>query len=262
MLEALLVFCIFLHSSAFLSERPCFALGALSTLLFARYFMCSVSAALVLEALLVLFSSLQSSPLFLGRLCFTTAVLVLNTICLLPFAVEAEAARIRKGERFNNFQEFDRCLDSWAVMNGRVVYRLKTFPHFVTRVCRFNKLVPKTCKHGNDNAGNSGPGAVQVDLNNNDRADSSDDDSSGNMTSADERADSSEDELDQHYNSRYGEYTGWRQRGSASKHPTAIGKENANYLHNPTGNSTQDLHVEDIPTQHDVSYAVIVHTIF
>jgi hypothetical protein len=53
--------------------------------------------------------------------------------------VEQEAARIKLGELFLNFNEFDRCLRSWSVLNGRQYYKYATKPRYRVRVCRFGK---------------------------------------------------------------------------------------------------------------------------
>lgn len=65
-----------------------------------------------------------------------------------PFlSVAAEAARIKMGEQFHTFEDFDRCLDSLAVMNGRAMSRYKTFADRCIRVCRFGRLT--RAKHPN-----------------------------------------------------------------------------------------------------------------
>ncbi|CAM6100996.1 unnamed protein product [Calypogeia fissa] len=64
--------------------------------------------------------------------------------------VEAEAARICLGQQFDNFDEFDRCMDSWAVIHGRIVARLKTQLTHCVRVCRFGKIIKKIYKKTSD----------------------------------------------------------------------------------------------------------------
>jgi hypothetical protein len=59
-------------------------------------------------------------------------------VCLFN-PVEQEAARIKLGEYFLDFKEFDRCLRSWSVLNGRGYYKYATKPRFRVRVCRFGK---------------------------------------------------------------------------------------------------------------------------
>lgn len=44
------------------------------------------------------------------------------------------------GEHFQNFEDFDRCLDSLGVQNGRSMLRYKTFADRCVRVCRFGPL--------------------------------------------------------------------------------------------------------------------------
>lgn len=61
-------------------------------------------------------------------------------------AVSKEAARIRLGEIFVSFAEFDRCLQSWGVLNGRASHRYATRSDRAIRVCRFGKTVRRHCK--------------------------------------------------------------------------------------------------------------------
>lgn len=55
--------------------------------------------------------------------------------------VKQEGSRIRLGEHFTCFQDFDRCLDSWCFVNGRSAARLKTKKTHCVRVCRFGDTV-------------------------------------------------------------------------------------------------------------------------
>lgn len=52
-----------------------------------------------------------------------------------------EASRIKLGGSFHSFAEFDRCLDSWCVVNGRAAHRFKTRKDLCVRVCRFGPKV-------------------------------------------------------------------------------------------------------------------------
>jgi hypothetical protein len=62
--------------------------------------------------------------------------------------VAAEAGRIRLGEHFCSFEEFDRCLDSLAVMNGHAMSRYRTGDTRCIRVCRFGKLARSSAHEG------------------------------------------------------------------------------------------------------------------
>lgn len=53
------------------------------------------------------------------------------------FAVEGEASKIRIGQYFKTFRDFDRCLDSYCVLKGRVAARYATKHTHAVRVCRF-----------------------------------------------------------------------------------------------------------------------------
>lgn len=55
--------------------------------------------------------------------------------------VEEEAYRIKKDIRFNSFEEFDRCLDSFNVLYGRGCSKLKTRREKCVCICKFGGTV-------------------------------------------------------------------------------------------------------------------------
>ncbi|CAM6101011.1 unnamed protein product [Calypogeia fissa] len=57
--------------------------------------------------------------------------------------VQREAQHIRLDEEFLSFQDFNRCLDSWGVINHRAVARYKTSKNVHIRKCPFGKLALK-----------------------------------------------------------------------------------------------------------------------
>ncbi|KAL3698549.1 hypothetical protein R1sor_012625 [Riccia sorocarpa] len=58
-------------------------------------------------------------------------------------AVEAVAGRIKGGEVFKCFKEFDFCADCWCMMNMRSSVKLKTKSSMRVRVCRYGLPVRK-----------------------------------------------------------------------------------------------------------------------
>lgn len=58
-----------------------------------------------------------------------------------PVEVSQEAARIKLGSTFSCFEEFDRCLDSWCVLNGRSSHRYANKFSFCLKMCRCGPLV-------------------------------------------------------------------------------------------------------------------------
>ncbi|CAM6102768.1 unnamed protein product [Calypogeia fissa] len=60
--------------------------------------------------------------------------------------VEREASKIRDRQYFSSFREFDRCMDSWGIMNGRTFSKHKTNDNFRVRLCRYGKTVRKNAK--------------------------------------------------------------------------------------------------------------------
>jgi hypothetical protein len=52
-----------------------------------------------------------------------------------PDEIQVEAKRIRLGEEFDTFEEFDRCLHSWSVREGRAYHKFKTKFDCLVRVC-------------------------------------------------------------------------------------------------------------------------------
>ncbi|KAL3688338.1 hypothetical protein R1sor_014647 [Riccia sorocarpa] len=57
--------------------------------------------------------------------------------------VEAAAGRIKEGEVFTCFKEFDFCADCWCVMNMRSSVKFKTKSSMRVRVCRYGLPVRK-----------------------------------------------------------------------------------------------------------------------
>lgn len=55
--------------------------------------------------------------------------------------VTDEDNQIKLGAHFGCFDEFDRCLDSWCVLNGRSSHRLESKWHFCLWVCRCGPTV-------------------------------------------------------------------------------------------------------------------------
>lgn len=55
--------------------------------------------------------------------------------------VTAKATHIQMDEMFSSFKEFDRCLDSWGVLNGRANYRVKTRKKTCLQTCRYGPNV-------------------------------------------------------------------------------------------------------------------------
>lgn len=65
-----------------------------------------------------------------------------------PHEVFSEATRIRVGEVFGYFEEFDRCLDSFDVQIGKGSHRLWTKASFYNRVCKSGWTIRKAWKAG------------------------------------------------------------------------------------------------------------------
>ncbi|KAL3680918.1 hypothetical protein R1sor_023874 [Riccia sorocarpa] len=66
-------------------------------------------------------------------------------------AVEEAAGRIRFGEVFASFNEFELCLDCWCVVNMRASHKFKRNPDCRVRICRYGlparkKGVGKSCE--------------------------------------------------------------------------------------------------------------------
>lgn len=55
--------------------------------------------------------------------------------------VAHKVARIKFGSTFLCFEGFDRCLDSWCVLNGRSSHRLANKFGFHLRVCHYGPIV-------------------------------------------------------------------------------------------------------------------------
>lgn len=58
--------------------------------------------------------------------------------------VQTEAKRIRLGDNFDSFEEFDRCLHSWGVIECRAYYKFKTKFNCLVRVCQYGSIRQKT----------------------------------------------------------------------------------------------------------------------
>lgn len=56
-------------------------------------------------------------------------------------SVHNEVQQIKLGAVFQSFEEFDRCIDSWGVINHRSVVRYKTTLDLAIWSCRFAKVV-------------------------------------------------------------------------------------------------------------------------
>lgn len=69
-------------------------------------------------------------------------------IVILLVAVQVEAEKIRLGQRFDTFRDFDRCMDSYGVIHGRAAAKYATKHGHAVRVCHFgmtNRPAPRTC---------------------------------------------------------------------------------------------------------------------
>lgn len=77
------------------------------------------------------------------------------TLTRVSDAVQQEAERIKPGALFQTIYDFDRCIDSWAVIHHRAVARYRTTPDLAIRSCRFGRTVRKfsrkTVKPGGPN---------------------------------------------------------------------------------------------------------------
>lgn len=169
--------------------------------------------------------------------------------CTMLLAVEAEAARIHLGERFNNFEDFDRCLDSWAVMHGCVVYKLKTCYNFRTRVCRFSKYVCRFSKKSSE--------SDKFLPNSPEYCSATSEDEDENVDSHVHGAeDDEEDEIDWHYDSRYGEYSGSHHKGTTSHMKGTTDMHNA---HAQPLLTVEEVHTFKNPTSYNIpcTYAAL-----
>jgi hypothetical protein len=116
------------------------------------------------------------------------------------------------GEHFNSFSEFDRCLDSLAVMNGRAMSRYRTGQTRCIRVCRFGKLARQ---HSKQQENQENPGQIPDIVHGNDgHVDNGDGPSAASQWQLTFDDEESEDEQDWHFDSRYGCWTGTRASGT------------------------------------------------
>lgn len=75
--------------------------------------------------------------------------------------VERKVARIQMGNLFTALKQFDQCLCSWCVLNGRVTHKVKTPWNFGLRVCRYSSHVRCQWHVG---LGDKGDGGLSLDL--------------------------------------------------------------------------------------------------
>lgn len=77
--------------------------------------------------------------------------------------VQREAARIKKGEYFTSFKDFQRCLDSWCILGGRSSKKVKSKKDCLVRICHFATKDTEPDAHVKDHPVVDDPHACQVD---------------------------------------------------------------------------------------------------